>query len=136
MMHVGQTQPDKAMPPLMRTAPDVKLARQDTLGELGNIEGKGKATEEIEDDDTGQEDLDFITVVAIETHPVNGGDETIDSEGTKVDQSQKDVLIFVHHISEDSSKEDEACHCCHVECAPLWIAPEGIIDPYKQARPM
>jgi len=131
MMHVGKTQPHKDMPPLMGAAPDIKLARQHTLGELGNVEGKGKATEQIEDDDSWQEDLDFITVESIETDPVDGWDEPIDGEGTEVDQSQEDILILVHDIPEDSSKQDEACNCGHVECAPVGEAPESIIDSYK-----
>merc|ERR1711953_1595621 len=102
------------MPPLVRAEPDVKLARQHTLWELGNVEGECKANEEIEEDNAGQEDLDLIAVETIETDPVDGGNEAIDGEGTKVDQSQQNVLILIHHISEDCSTEDEASNCGHV----------------------
>ena len=45
--------------------------------------GKGKATEEIEDNDARQKDLDLIAVESIEADPVDGGDESIDGEGEK-----------------------------------------------------
>ena len=111
----------------MRAAPDVKLAGEDTLGELGDVEEEGKATEQVEDEDAGQEDLDLVTVEAIEQDPVDGGDEAVDGEGAKVDQSHQNVLILVHDVPEDGSKQDEASNSGHVEGAPGWKAPEGVI---------
>ena len=114
-MPVGQSCPDEGMPPLVRTSKDVKLAGQNTLWELGNVECKGEATEQIKYKNSWQKDLDFITVETLEHNPVDGGDKSINSEGYKIDQSEDNVLLFVHLVHEQCSGGNEAKHCCHVE---------------------
>ena len=112
----------------MRAAPDVKLAGEDALGKLGDVEEEGEAAEEIEDEDARQEDLDLVTVEAIEQDPVDGGDEAVDGEGAEVDQSHQNILILVHDIPEHGTEQDEAPDCGHVEGAPGRVTPEGVVN--------
>jgi len=128
MMPVSQTKPYEGMPPLVRAAVDIELPWPHALRELGDVEEKGQEEEEVEDDDPGEEDLDLVTVKTIHDSPVEGGDETIDDEGHKVDQSDHDVFILVHLVFEDDSAADKGNYSDHVDSTYGGMAPEGIVD--------
>ena len=113
---------------LVRGSPDIKLAGQHALGELGDVEGEGHAEEEVEYEDTGQEDLHFVTVVSVEEDPVKGGHEAVDGEGEKVDEPEHHVLVLVHLVHEHNPGDDEASHGGQVDGAQGGMAPEGIVD--------
>ena len=128
MMPVGETKPDEGMPPLVGAPPDIKLPWPYTLGELGDIEEKGKEDEEIEDDDPRKEDLDFVTVEAIHDSPVNGGNKTVYYEGGEVEKPDHYMLVLVHLLSEDHATSNEAQHGEHVDSTEGGVAPERVVD--------
>ena len=112
----------------MRGSPDIKLAGQHALGELGNVEGEGHTEEEVEYEDTGQEDLHFVTIVSVEEDPVQGGHEAVDGEGEEVDEPEHHVLVLVHLVHEHNPGDDEASHGGQVDSAQGGMAPESIVD--------
>ena len=128
VMPVRQTCPDEGVPPLVRTTEDIKLARQNTLGKLCNVEGEGRENKQIEDDYSGQEYLHFITTQPLQHCPVYCWNKTIDCEGAEVDESEDDVLILVHLVPEDCTEHNEPNNSGHVECAPGGIAPESVVN--------
>ena len=128
MVPVGQARPDEGVPPLMGAPEYVKLTREEALGKLGDVESKRDADKTVEDEDPRQKDLDLLTVESMEKGPVQGGDETIDSERDKVHKSQDDVLVLVHLVEEHGSSHDEGNHGGHVDGASGGVAPERIVD--------
>ena len=59
---------------------------------------------------------------------MEGGDETIDGEGDKIDESEDDILVLVHLVEEHGPGHDEGNHSSHVDSTGRGIAPESVID--------
>ena len=125
---VGQPRPDEGVPPLMGAAEDVKLAGEETLGELGDVEPEGDTDEAVEDKNAGQEYFDLLTIEPMEEGPVKGRHEAINSERDEIDEPEDDVFVLVHLVKEHGSGHDECDHSCHVDGTGGGIAPEGIVN--------
>ena len=130
-MPVSKTQPDEGVPPLMWASVNIKGPRADTLWELGDVEEKCQQEEQVEDDNSGKEDLDLMAVKAIHNGPVEGRDETVDDEGEEIRQPHGHMLVLIHLVAEESSADNETNHSEHVESTEGRIAPERVVDPCK-----
>ena len=117
MVPVGQARPDKGVPPLVRAAENIKLARQKTLRELGDVEAKRDPDKTVKNEDPGKKYLDLLTVESMKESPVQGGDKPIDGERDKIDESEDDVLVLVHLVEEHCPSHDKSNHSSHVDCA-------------------